>query len=132
MAANVLLVARFTVDAKRWNTVMTASVICWITKLTFAAVNLIVYGAYIRNEPGYEYGGGFWAAVLSLVLSTMITSTLIIHWLYRKTLRARAGVDDYIRVAGANFVRQCLKQSLDWSQMAVTYRCSALWLSLSS
>lgn len=38
----------------------------------------------------------------------MITSTLIIHWLYRKTLRERAGVDDYIRIAGANFVRPSL------------------------
>lgn len=75
IVANALLIARFTVNEKRWRVVTIGSVVCWIIKvrsnhpallscaetwdqLLFALVNLSLYGALSRNAPGYTYDEG--------------------------------------------------------------------------
>ncbi|KAG9075917.1 hypothetical protein FRC06_009810 [Ceratobasidium sp. 370] len=81
LIANVLLVVRFSLSGSRWRIATRISVLCWMVKVITAIVNLVVFGALTRNQPGFSYAEGFWSAVISLVASGIIFFLLLLHWI---------------------------------------------------
>ncbi|KAL7423995.1 Potassium channel [Cryptotrichosporon argae] len=81
--ANALLVVRFSSQTPFWwRTGTRLSLVLWIIKTLVALVNLIVFGATTRNGNGYTYDEAFWCAVVSLIVSGMITFVLIFHYIF--------------------------------------------------
>jgi potassium channel subfamily K len=81
--ANALLILRFSSTRKWWWRHATSwSLFCWIGTLVVGAVNLAIFGAKVRNSPGYEFTEGFWSAVVSFADVAVITLALIFHYIF--------------------------------------------------
>lgn len=72
-------------------------------KAIIALVNVSYYGASRRNDPGWAYTEGFWCAVVSLIMSGVIASALLFHYIF-----AFGKVDvedgDDLRLTGRKFL----------------------------
>ncbi|KAF8594433.1 voltage-gated potassium channel [Ceratobasidium sp. AG-I] len=112
--ANALLVVRFSLRGANWRIATRISIVCWIVKVVTAIVNLVVFGALTRNQPGFSYGEGFWSAVISLLAAGIILALLLLHWVveFKAKPSENAGPETpahtklQIRVAGRHFMLQ--------------------------
>ena len=100
--ANALLVLRFSVTQKHARLVNGGSVLCWIIKVTIALVNLAVFGALKHNQPTYHYSEGFFSAMISVIISGLITLLLIAHWMIR--FRTPTAEEEETRVAAQSAI----------------------------
>ncbi|KAG8784636.1 hypothetical protein FRC12_018470 [Ceratobasidium sp. 428] len=133
LIANILLAVRFSLKGSRWMVATRISVLCWTVKarnrklrwsssllisgpqVITAIVNLVVFGALTRNQPGFSYGEGFWSAVVSLIASGIILFLLLLHWAVefrtdqgskKSSPGAAAHTRLQLRVAGRHFMLQ--------------------------
>ena len=80
-----------------------------ITQFGIALGNVLAYGILTRNEPGISYGEGFWCAVISLLVATVIVFLLTLH--YWHEVSGHEGEDPtenqvQVRIAGRHFMLQ--------------------------
>ena len=76
--ANALLVFRFSTGAKWWRTATVVSTVAWWLKTIIAAINVGVYSTFrgAADATTTTLSGGFWAAVASLTLASIISLLL--------------------------------------------------------
>lgn len=105
LVANALLVLRFSTDGKYWEIATRLSLGCWIVKTILAVTNLIVFGIFSRNAPGFHYEEGFWCAVVSVCGAGIISLLLLFHYLFQGTSRSSDSEESKkIRVSGRHFM----------------------------
>ncbi|KAF8579220.1 voltage-gated potassium channel [Ramaria rubella] len=107
VVANTLLFMRFSATIQWWRLATRLSLVFWTskTKVIIAVVNLSVYG---RKTPGSVHGEGFWCAIISLAISSIIASLLIFHWFF-EVRRVKKGAQFTnekltLRLTGRNFM----------------------------
>ncbi|PWN86532.1 voltage-gated potassium channel [Acaromyces ingoldii] len=99
--ANSLLVLRFSVHVARlWRFATRLSTLAWVIKTCIGIANLITFGALARNGPGYSYLEGFWCAILSVVISGIISTLLVFQFLFH----FNRSPDATIRFQGRTFI----------------------------
>ncbi|CCG82310.1 putative Ion channel [Taphrina deformans PYCC 5710] len=104
LVANILLFLRFTMANRKAYTVVTrVSMIFWLLKAATAMVNLIVFGVYHNNEPGYTYLEGFWSAIVSCFLASLSALMLLVHYFYEFDPRIALKNND-VRLRGRGFM----------------------------
>ena len=107
LLANALLLARFSTGQKWWRTATVVSVVAWWIKTIIAAVNVGVFSTYrgAANATDTTLSGGFWAAVASLTLASIISLLLGGHLAWEALVVGKeskaASID--ARTAGRHF-----------------------------
>ncbi|KAJ4473895.1 voltage-gated potassium channel [Lentinula aciculospora] len=108
--ANALLIVRFSLTEGLWQHSTNVSLVCWIVKFGIAFGNVLAFGILSRNTPDVSYGEGFWSAVMSLLLATVILGLLLLHFFLvfaRDKARGPPSENQIrVRIAGRHFMIQ--------------------------
>ncbi|KIM79102.1 hypothetical protein PILCRDRAFT_567574 [Piloderma croceum F 1598] len=103
LLANALLVLRFSATAKSWHLATVISLVCWFLKTLIAVTNLVVFGVFSRNSPGFTYEEGFWCAVVSVIGSGIISLLLLFHYIFQGKYSSDEE-SKRIRISGRHFM----------------------------
>lgn len=108
LVANALLIFRFSTGAQWWRSATIISTAAWWLKTIIAAINVAVFSTYrgAADATLTTLSGGFWAAVASLTLASIISLLLGGHLVWEAVVIGKehskaASID--ARTAGRHF-----------------------------